>query len=78
MAGELVDRFFDTLTSSVDNVTTIILTMQVSGSKLKKKRKKMGDWLTSGDSRRSSMKQPKPDKLVVMLGIPMTVHSAGV
>jgi len=24
------------------------------------------------------MKQPKPDKLVVMLGIPMTVHSAGV
>ena len=24
------------------------------------------------------MKQPKPDKLVVMFGIPMTVHSAGV
>lgn len=25
----------------------------------------------------SSMKQPKPDRLVEMDGIPMTVHSAG-
>ena len=26
----------------------------------------------------SSMKHPKPERLVVMEGIPMTVHSAGV
>lgn len=33
LAGELVDRFFDTLTSSVDNVTTVVLQYKLVSQK---------------------------------------------